>query len=244
MTTIAKRSFRIFGPNAGKSGEFGGHYFREGILFMQESPEVLEHVTRKLSRYGAFPRGSEEYDVAERAEAEAEAEAERVEIERVEAERVEAERVKALENEGDADGIHDTSETGKESGSSDQVQGGDGSSGEGTADTPPVDVSASDNSEAGREGVVSEGDGHQDPELPGDERTVVVDQTPVAEVNEKMRKVVLALDPGVDEHWVETGQPAMAAIEEAYGADFAREDVHNAVPDWNREKAQELKDLT
>lgn len=231
MTTIAKRAFRIFGPNAGKSGEFGGHYFREGVLFMQESAEVLEHVTRKLSRYGAFPRGSDEYEAAMLRE--------------------------SLEKEAEADGNHDTPDPVEGGGETDKVQGGDGSAGEGTGETPTVDVPGSDDSEAGSERVVSEGDGHQDPELSGDERkdvegqespeeaadASVVDETPVAAVNEKMKKVVLSLDPDVEEHWTPEGAPAMAAIEEAYGADFAREDINNAVPEWNREKARELKDL-
>lgn len=66
---------------------------------------------------------------------------------------------------------------------------------------------------------------------------------PAVNVSENLVKAVLALDPANVDHWTEEGIPAMAAVEAAYGSNgITRRDVDQAVPGWNRDKAQGAKD--
>lgn len=96
--------------------------------------------------------------------------------------------------------------------------------GEGTApgddsDAGQGDAGAATVNEAG--GLVAEGNG-QAPEL-----------------NEKLRKAVLALDPADDSHWTKDGKPAMTAVEKLYGSSgLTRADVDAAAQGFNREKAK------
>lgn len=86
---------------------------------------------------------------------------------------------------------------------------------------------------AGREGLRPEGDGYEDPGLHGSAQ--------VPEVDESLRAAVCSLDPGVSAHWTQLGFPAVSAVAAAAKReDVTRADINVAVPDWNREKAQEL----
>lgn len=96
--------------------------------------------------------------------------------------------------------------------------------GEGAA--PGTDAAASEG-DAGPEavneagGLEPEGDG-QAPQL-----------------NEKLRKAVLGLDPADDSHWTKEGKPAMTAVEKLYGSSgLTRADVDAAAPGFTREKAK------
>lgn len=58
------------------------------------------------------------------------------------------------------------------------------------------------------------------------------------ELNEKLQRAVLALDPKNDDHWTKDGQPAMSAVEKLYGAsDVTRAQVKAAAPDFDRDAA-------
>jgi hypothetical protein len=62
---------------------------------------------------------------------------------------------------------------------------------------------------------------------------------PVAEVNTKLQKAVLALDPTDASHWTKDGKPAMTAVEKLYGSTgITRADVEAAAPGHTREKAK------
>ncbi len=62
---------------------------------------------------------------------------------------------------------------------------------------------------------------------------------PVAEVNTKLQRAVLGLDPADDAHWTKDGKPAMTAVEKLYGAtDITRADVEAVAPGFNREQAK------
>lgn len=62
---------------------------------------------------------------------------------------------------------------------------------------------------------------------------------PVAEVNAKLQRAVLSLDPADDSAWTKDGKPAMSAVEKLYGAtDITRADVEAVAPGFNREQAK------
>ena len=62
---------------------------------------------------------------------------------------------------------------------------------------------------------------------------------PNPEVNTKLQKAVLGLDPADDTHWTKDGKPAMTAVEKLYGsAAITRADVEAVAPGWTREKAK------
>lgn len=60
-----------------------------------------------------------------------------------------------------------------------------------------------------------------------------------AELNTKLQKAVLALDPADDSHWTKDGKPAMTAVEKLYGsAGITRADVEAVAPGHTRDKAK------
>lgn len=86
--------------------------------------------------------------------------------------------------------------------------------------------------EAGQTGSAPGGDGQQ---------AVLTDpvKEPTVELNTKLQKAVLGLDPADDTHWTKDGKPAMTAVEKLYGsAAITRADVEAVAPGWTREKAR------
>lgn len=113
------------------------------------------------------------------------------------------------------------------------VHGGVQSDGEGagteTAAAGPVDAGA----EPGQSGSLPDGDGQQ-AQLNSEETP----KEPVAEVNEKLKRAVLGLDPTNDSHWIASGKPALAAVEKAYGSTgLTRADVDAVAPGFVRPTA-------
>jgi hypothetical protein len=115
-----------------------------------------------------------------------------------------------------------------------------------------LDGSGSDEAPATGSGPVSEGsrgesgsDGEHessDATSSGEPTEAVVEPTePQAPVNKKLADAVMKLDYGNNDHWTDGGLPAMKAVESAYGATgITRADVEDAMPEWNRESAEEL----
>jgi len=90
----------------------------------------------------------------------------------------------------------------------------------------------SDEAEAGQAGGVSDGNGQP-------EGVTEPAKEPTVELNTKLQKSVLALDPADETHWTKDGKPAMTAVEKLYGsAGITRADVEAAAPGYNREKAK------
>lgn len=86
--------------------------------------------------------------------------------------------------------------------------------------------------EAGQAGGVSDGDGQ--PEVLTDPA-----KEPTVELNTKLQKAVLGLDPADDTHWTKDGKPAMTAVEKLYGsAGITRADVEAVAPGHTRDKAK------
>lgn len=106
-----------------------------------------------------------------------------------------------------------------------QVQGGVQPEGEGAqAGDGADDGTGTTEAATGETGGVADGDG------------------PQAELNEKLQRAVLSLDPDVDDHWTKDGQPAMSAVEKLYGSTaITRADVRAAAQGHTRDKAREAK---
>lgn len=63
-------------------------------------------------------------------------------------------------------------------------------------------------------------------------------QTSEGEMNEKLLRAILSLDPANDEHWIKSGEPAIEAVQAAYGsADVKRGDIKAVAPDFTRDVA-------
>lgn len=59
------------------------------------------------------------------------------------------------------------------------------------------------------------------------------------ELNTKLQKAVLGLDPADDTNWTKDGKPAMTAVEKLYGsAGITRADVEAVAPGHTRDKAK------
>lgn len=101
------------------------------------------------------------------------------------------------------------------------VQGDLQPNGEGAGAGEPSNVGAgATEGQAGAAGSVAEGDGH------------------APELNERLQRAVLSLDPKNDEHWTRDGQPAMSAVEKLYGStDVTRAHVRAVAPDFDRDAA-------
>lgn len=131
-------------------------------------------------------------------------------------------------------GDTDASEA-SESGPTEAVPGDDheelGSAAAEAADERGVDAG----SDGGDSGSGPVGDGHEDSGLSASS----AGEEHGAGDNPRLKGVIQDLDPDLDENWTKAGKPALAAVQKAYGADVTRQDINNAAPGWDREKAQE-----
>lgn len=214
MSQVLRYDFRLFGPRAGKTIVVNGHNFINGECRIVQQKDNMLACARVLSRYGAYHRGSAEYDrlLAEERKANGEhdvpSEADERPGEEVRGEVRPAGEEPAASSADDGDGAAPTS-------------GGTG---------------------AGADGD-SAGDGHEHagvPKFPEDADRRY--EEPASEVNEAVKAAVLKLDPNNDAHWVRTGsaagKPKLSAVEEAYGrAGLTRQDIEASMPGWSRDKA-------
>jgi len=74
----------------------------------------------------------------------------------------------------------------------------------------------------------------------------VVEETPAVEEADPVEEeaaptdllaAINLLDPTNDDHWTQSGAPAIAAIEEIYGNDTTRAEVNEVAPDYDRDAA-------
>lgn len=215
MSQVLRYDFRLFGPRAGQTIVVNGHKFINGECRIVQQKDNMLACARVLSKYGAYHRGSEEYDRLLAAEDKANGKHD-----------VPAE----AHERSDAEVRSEVRPAGEES-SAPPADAGDGSS------------EASGGTGAAADGD-SNRDGHEHAGLPvfpedADRRY----EEPASSVNEDVKAAVLKLDPANDDHWVRTGakagQPKLSAVEDAFGrAGLTRNDIEAAMPGWNREKAQ------
>ncbi len=212
MSTTMQYQFRLFGPRKGTTVTINGHPFVNGYATLVLSSVAMGSCMRVLQAYGAYARGTQEYDAAV-AEEEAENGASEADPQALEGADT------PVRSGVRPDGERPAEEVSAVSPGDDNAEGADGSSGDSSGD--------------GHEhaGV---------PKFPEDKDYRSIE--PPSEVNESVAAAVRKLDPEVDSHWVMTGamkgKPKLQAVEEAYGkAGLTRQDLEAALPGWDRDTA-------
>jgi hypothetical protein len=204
----------MFGPRKGLTGNFKGHSFNGGICNKVVAAEKAGGLIKVLSYYGAYPKGSPEYD-----EALAKENAENG-----------ADEVSQDSNGGSADEVRAGVQS--EGGEPSEVPADDGAAAvDPTAEGGDAAPAGDGHSDAGVPDF-AEPDSWPQPSEPS------------SVGSEAVAAAVMKLDPDVDEHWVQTGahkgKPKLSAVEDAYGkAGLTRQDLESAIPDWSRDKAVE-----
>lgn len=214
MSGVMQYEFHLFGPRKGQTININGHPFRNGVAHLAYSSEAMGSCIKVLSSYGAYARGTREYNEAVEAE----------ERERGISEILEA-------SNGGADdsvrsGVRPSGQR-PPAPSTDDWAGGNDSQ---RTDGPSSDPSGDGHEHAGI------------PKFPEDKDFQPTE--PSSSVNEGILAAVMKLDPEVNDHWVQTGAakglPKLNAVEEAYGrANLTRQDVEAAAPGFNRDQAFE-----
>jgi len=215
MSQVMQYQFRLFGPRKDQTININGHPFVKGVSHIIQASDKMGAVLRVLSFYGAYARGTVEYDQA-----------------------------LALEEEvaGGTDEVYKETESGPATSVRSRVrssrerptpQGADVSVSDAEAEARNTGFD-SDRDGHRHAGVPEFPEAANRPE-PTEPETVI---------NVDMRTAILKLDPDVNSHWVVTGpmagKPKLNAVEEAYGrAGITRDDVEAAIPGWTRTKAME-----
>jgi hypothetical protein len=211
---IMRFEFRLFGPRKGQTMVLNGHQFVDGICILTQASDNMGTAARVFSFYGAYARGTQEYDAALAAE---EAENGAVEVDPPSVEGPDP----AVPASAGPDGAGPS---------------------EGAADASIADVGSggTDPSSAGTSGDGHEHAGV--PQFPEDADYRA--EEPPSTVDVDIKAAVMKLDPEIDGHWVMTGahkgKPKLQAVEDAYGkAGLTRQDIEAATPGWNRDAALE-----
>jgi len=223
-------NFRLVltGPYVGQTKFLNGYWYVDGVLDITDTPENMEGLILYMGKsYQAFLEGSDEHKAAQQRDAIY----------------CEEELAKEAENgERDTHGTDRPEHTVQ--GSDNSLEGKVQPAGRGSAEVPPVDGASTADNPTGTEGSISSGDGHENTGLSDTETGSGGIVEPTGTVDPLLEKAILSLDPSVKEHWIADGRPAMAAVEASFGsADVTRRDVEAAVPDWNRDKSQEIAEL-
>ncbi len=219
-------SIRFFGGYRGRNKTINGHQFIMGMYTLVANPDSVAFVLKAMAAYGAYAKGTEEYDAALKREQESDA-------------------VKAAAAEKTQEEEHGTSEVQppSETGQTDSVSGDVRPDGAEPTETPTNDGESDVGGEDGGSGLPADRDGHSDSGLSkfeeGESRGPV---EPAGEINSDLVRAIRALDHTVDEHWVlrgrHAGRPKLGAVEEAFGqSGLTRADVEDALPHYTREVA-------
>ena len=212
MATKMVFHMELFGPRKGQTFKANGHQFIGGHYDVALDPASAGFALQVLSNYGAYARGTPEYDAAKAKEEENNG----------------ADEVQSSEGSGKTDevlsdvqpdGAKPTEETSNDGGS--DVDSSDGDSGlsatgDGHSDTGLPKFEEAENKRQATE--------------------------PKATVDQKLIAAIKALDPTNKAHWVNTGlhagKPKLSALEEAYGqAGLTRADIDAVAEGYTREVA-------
>lgn len=215
-------SMRFFGGYRGRNKVVNGHQFIQGEYILIANPASVAFVLKTFASYGAYAKGTDEYDAALMLE-----------------EAADAASVVQQEKE------HGTGQTkpSPEAGSADSVSSDVRPNGTEPTETPATDGEPDVGGEDGGSGLHADRNGHSDSGLSkfeeGESRGPV---EPEGEVDNGLVRAIRALDPTVDDHWVlrgrHAGKPKLGSVEEAFGrSGLTRADVENALPHYTRELA-------
>ncbi len=214
MSGVMQFEFRLFGARKGQTVVLNNHSFVNGICTLVQSSTNMGTAARVFSFYGAFARGTPEYDAAMAAE--------------------EAEHGADDVPEASLEGIDPAVEAG--------VQPDGGGPSEGAAVPSSADVGPGGTDPASPDASGNGHEHAGVPKFPED--ADYRPEEPPSSVNVDVANAVRKLDPDVDSHWVMTGahkgKPKLQAVEDAYGkAGLTRQDIEAAMPGYNRGAASE-----
>ena len=203
--------FHLFGGRKGKTGTINGHKFVHGVFRTIVAPVQAAPLMRVLSFYGAFAKGTPEYDAAVAKE-----------------EGHGGSKVSEAAGSGSADAVR--SDSGSDGSQPEEASADDGS---GAADSEAGSAgSGSAGSGLGHAGVPKFEEAASLPQ-PGEPVAVGSEDVKAA-----MLKLDPENDEHWVKHGAAKGLPKLNAVEEAYGrAGLTRQDLDAAIPGWNREKA-------
>lgn len=210
MSDIMRYEIRLFGPRRGQSAVINGHEFNNGVSHLIGQPSNVVFALKYLATYGAYAKGTPEYDAALAAEEEAD----------------------GISNNGSAAG------PGTPDAADGEVQPeGSRAAEEGAADGAGPDDPAEGDAGGGSD---RDGHGHAGiPEFSEAERWVKPSEPSVA-VDSAIEAAVKRLDPDNEDHWNKDGRPKLSAVEESLGrAGVTRSDVEASAPGWGRDQAIE-----
>jgi hypothetical protein len=212
MSQVMQYEFRLFGPRKGQTVNINGHPFVNGYCSLVQSSENMGACARVLSFYGAYHRGSAEYDAA----------------------------VKLEEEANGAGEVHPEGEQGKAAEvRSDVRQDGSGPADEDAA-LGAVDA-GTDAGSAGSD-PSGDGHEHAGVPVFPEAASAPEPVEPATVADDTIKAAIMKLDPDEASHWVATGghkgKPKLSAIEEALGkAGMTRDDAEAALPGWSRDRA-------
>jgi hypothetical protein len=212
MSQVMQVTLRLFGPYAGKTMSINGHHFVDGNLTLNIASAAIAAFTRVMSFYGAFAKGTPEYDAA------------------LAAEEIINGGSSVQESSGDR-GPDEVQDPVRQNGSEPTPQApavGAVPTGD-TAENAGFDSPGYRYTDAGVPKFEERANTPQPSE-------------PTATVNADIRNAVMKLDPEEKSHWVQSGpdkgKPKLSAVETSFGrAGLTRQDVESAIPEWNRDKA-------
>lgn len=211
MAHLLRYEFRLFGALKGATKNINGHQFVDGICAFGVDPAASLFVQKHLSTYGAFAKGTPEYDAA---------------------------LAKENEENGVSSDVHPSSEQGQAEAVPSGVRETGRQVTKATSDfwRGAADGEAGD-SRVRSEGDGHEDTGLPKFEV---EKDRPQPEEPSIEKNREILVALQKLDPNEDSHWTTTGKPMLKVVEDVYGrAGITRQDVESAAPGYNRDKALE-----
>lgn len=216
MSQMMRYEFRLFDGRKGGTCKINGHQFTDGICHLNLTVTNAAALMRVLGYYGAYAKGTPEYDAA-----------------------------LAKEQEEEARGANEVHEGSKRRGAA-KVQGNVQPNGSGPSEAPADAGEGATGSEARDSGADSSGSGHGHAGVPKFEEAATRPEPsePPSVADDAVAAAIRKLDPENDDHWVQTGarkgKPKLSAVEEAYGrAGLTIQDLESALPGWTRDKAME-----
>lgn len=219
----------IVGPREGETVRYGDHTFIKGVCRVKVPGHVAEHFVARFARsYNAHPQGSPALAAAQEAWNKAKIAA--------------AEKAKAIEvAQENGHGFFSDLVSGPLPGPADEVRREDGRVEGAPAPSAHAVERAGVEQPApagaagpGGDGLQHAGDADQSEAAEGSAR-----EPSPGPVNIELANAVKKLDPKVDDHWNDEGEPALAVVELAYGnAGITRQMVRDAAPGWNRDAAR------
>ncbi len=217
MSQLVQLNFRLFGPRRGQTIRINGHQFVKGEHLLAQSSDNIGPCLRVLSFYGAYAKGTPEYDEA----------------------------LVKEQTEDKVNGAGEVHKEAQQ-GATDEVRSDVRQDGEGPSSQDATERTGSAEAETGSTGVDTTGYGYEHTGIPKFEEELNKREPtePASDVNEIVKTAILKLDPQEDSHWVMTGahkgKPKLSAVEEAYGkAGLTRGDLEIAIPGWDRYRAGE-----